>query len=354
MPINVPAIGGSAPISVGASVSSGVNYGPFPQLPLPVILLPPVQVAGLVQMISCTDDECRSWNECCYENIVFGTTPGGATVDLYENDVNTFLVNYQIAGILSIGGTVTWTLQEKVNGTWTDIASLNNQTYGVYYAINSLPIKTYTMVELDWGKVLDAFGEGVFRVKALATNLSYSSPCIISEAFCLREYSCKLADKTVKFEALMTGKIGDINTDGKVFDLCGFTLYDSIRIPAFFGYETTEYDETLLEYGTGLIERVRDEAIQKFQFKTRARGLPKPTLDRLKIYAFMCDNLKVSDYNYNNSDYNIRRKNVIKAGGFAPNYKTTNRMASVTVDFKEGIEQVIKSKCCTIRPGVGN
>jgi hypothetical protein len=69
----------------------------------------------------------------------------------------------------------------------------------------------------------------------------------------------------------------------------------------------------------------------------------------------MSDKLFVSDYNYNNPDYSFNRKSVIKAGGYAPDYKMKgygalySRLARVTVDFKEGIQGVIKSLCCPVR-----
>jgi hypothetical protein len=72
----------------------------------------------------------------------------------------------------------------------------------------------------------------------------------------------------------------------------------------------------------------------------------------------MSDKLFVSDYNYNNPDYSYNRKSVIKAGGYAPDYKVKgygsiySRLSRVSVDFKEGIQSVIKSLCCPSRtPG---
>jgi hypothetical protein len=61
----------------------------------------------------------------------------------------------------------------------------------------------------------------------------------------------------------------------------------------------------------------------------------------------------VSDYNINNSDYNIKRKSVVKDGAYEPQYKDKmwRRLATVEVDFKEGIQTVIKTNCCEDRKG---
>jgi len=55
-----------------------------------------------------------------------------------------------------------------------------------------------------------------------------------------------------------------------------------------------------------------------------------------------------SDYNINNSDYNIKRKSLIRASSFEPVYfdDKWRRMAKVEVDFKRGVQSVIKSICC--------
>lgn len=322
--------GGSAMDNMGASKNDTPSY---------TRLLPVIQLLGFVPLTSCSATECRTWNDDCYINRVFGTV--SETLSTYENDISTFMVN----------NTLDWrsvpVLQEKNEGSgvWSDVANLSS-TYGTFYNNGSIAGHgKYTGIRLNWGTVLALHGSGYYRVKfnLYAPNVGLID-CLISEQFYLMPFSCKAADRTVKFEIYTTGKVGSIDTDGYVFDLCNYTFFDSVRVPGFFGYETTQYDEIALEYQTGLIDPVRDEAIQKFKFF--CRPMPKYLHDRLKSYGLMANKLLVSDYNYNNSDYAIRQKHVVKAGGYEPKYDKATRLSSVTVDFREGVQSVIKSTSC--------
>lgn len=302
-------------------------------------ILPVIQLLGFVPLTQCSATECRDWNDDCYVNRVFGTV--SETLSTYENDINTFMVN----------NTLDWrsipVLQKKneASGVWSDVANLSS-TYGTFYNNGDIPgHQKYTGIRLNWGAVLSLHGSGYYRVKfnLYAPNVGLTD-CLISEQFYLLPFSCKAADRTVKFEITTTGKVGSIDIDGYVYDICDYFFFDSIRVPGFFGYETTQYEEIQLEYQTGLIDQVRDEAIQKFKFF--GRPMPKYLHDRLKSYGLMANKLLVSDYNYNNSDYSIRQKQVVKAGGYEPKYDKTTRLSSVTVDFREGIQGVIKSTSC--------
>jgi len=316
----------------------------------------PIQVIGLVPMNDCTAEECRSdWELCCYVNTVFGYDVEGEAIPgaNYENDVNSFLASFPLS-VPNPSATITWTL-EKCTGvsTWTSVATLNNNTLGTYSALNTITGHLmYSGFQINWGKVLDAHGVGRYRIKAVSSYGAIPSACLVSEPFQLLAWDCDRAHGTVKFEAWMTGKIGDVNNDGKIFDLCGMNWYDSIRLPGFFGYEkTSEYLEVIQEYQTGLIARIHDEAVQSFEFIS---GMcPKTLHDRLKVYGLMADTLKVSDYNRNNSDYNIIQKLVVKDGSYDPEYfdKQRRRLSRVKVQFKEGIQNVIKSNCCDTAVG---
>lgn len=324
--------------------------------------LPMIQIAGLSPLTECDATECRSIPvDCCIENLVFGnllpSKAGGLAsppaISTYENDLQTWFVDYgAAAGTLSAAVTI---YLQRLNGCdWENAATLNNNTYGRYYALRSIASHlTYAGYTINWGLVLKYKGIGCYRLKFVAQMLpsrpSVTDKCMASEPFKLRAWNCTMAHKTVKFECLVTGKLGDINRDGKYFDLCGMTLYDSLRTWGFFGNEKTpEYSQVITEYPNGQQVLIRDEAIQIFEFKSRL--LPKFTHDRLKVYFMMADTRLISDYNRNNSDYAIKAKPIIGASGWEPEYKDKlwNRTATVTVKFKEAVQGVIKSLCCDV------
>ena len=178
--------------------------------------------------------------------------------------------------------------------------------------------------------------------------------CLESDPFFLREFDCERAKGTVKFETWLKGIIGDKRKDLVVHDLCDMFWYDSKRYEAFFGYyKVEEYKKEMLEWGqpqAGEQIRVKDEAIQQFQYKSKL--LPFEYQERFSVYGMMSDELFVSDYNLYNSDYNIKRMPVVYESNFSPEYfdaNSTIRRSKVDIDFRRGFQNVIKSICCPVK-----
>lgn len=334
----------------------------------PMVNLPMIQVAGLTPLYPCAPDECRSLPElaCCDRLKVFGGT--GLEADRnsppgYEVDFNGWYVDLSLYAPNVAATTVAITL-EKCTGqnTWTAQGNVSGgNIYGFSYALGSVSgHPNYAGCLISWARVLYLHGAGIYRIKFVSTMRSLTD-CQVTEEFQLMPFDCRRAEFTVKFEAYLQGKIGDVHKQGRVFDLCGMTtnfvgglkgagVYDSVRLPGFFGYEKIkEYLEVMVEWQTGLQERVKDEAIQSFMFMSGY--FKKDWHDRLKVYALMADTLLVSDYNINNSDYNIDKLAIVKAGNYEPVYQDKNRrrISKVVVEFKAGTQQIIKSLCCPIR-----
>lgn len=344
------------PVGVGGVI-------PVPSRPV-LIKVQPIQVVGLVPLHDCTVTICRQLPDldCCKRRLVFGgsgiesesNAPPG-----YEVDYNSFLIDLAIYAP-NIAATVVSIVLQKCTGvdTWTTVTTLNNNTYGKYYPLGGFTNHpTYVGYLINWARVLALRGAGIYRIR-FNTQMRTKVGCLVSDEFDLRVFSCRVAHGTVKFEAILKGQIGSATVQGKVYDLCNMSVefvggtrnggwYDSVRLPGFFGYEKIkEYLEVILEYQTGLQERVKDEAIQSFSFMSNY--FKKELHDRLKIYGLMSDKLLVSDYNINNSDYNINRLHIIKAGPYEPVYqdKLRRRISKVTVEFSAGVQNIIKSLCC--------
>jgi len=303
------------------------------------------QVLGFVPFVNCTTTDCREpYNPCCYRNTVFGQK--GIETSTYENDISSFLVNF----LALLNPYITFRIQKLESGSWVNKDTLSDDTYGTYYGLGSIAgHNTYIGYKINWGYVLNQLGVGVYRIKFIA-NGSGISTCMVSEAFNLLEFNCNQAHGTVKFESSITGKIGDKRIDYMIHDMTGVYWEDSIRVNGFFGYEKVgEYRTVQLEWGNpyhGKIEKIRDEAVQSFEFLMR-QDTPQFIHTRLMTYGLMADYLKVSDYNINNSDYDIRQMLVVRDSGYEPTYfnKNNRRIAGVKVTFKRGVQSVIKSNC---------
>lgn len=339
------------------------------------------QVVGLVPLTDCDAEECR-WQQRCDWLPVFGNIEGGVPENdpSYKNDFNTFLINYP--SYTTGNPAVAWYLQKATNPylspgveedwNWDDVAVLQDNTYGVIYKLGDIAaFPLYTGYAVNWAKVLDAFGEGFYRIKAAIIKVKVQiviyggipvpiidteeEKCLASEIFKCMAWDCDRADGTVKFETSITGSVGSATEYKKVFNLCGVDWYDSIRVPGFFGYPgVPKYIETLLEHQNGQIDEINNKALRRFTY--HSFYLPRWVHERFEVYGMMADTIFVSDYNINNSDYSIKRKGVRPAGNYLPNYLDPKRFqrtmlhrqrtSDVKVDFREDTESLIKSLCC--------
>jgi len=285
----------------------------------------PLQIIGLVPLSPCDLDECRTFNGDCYVNDVFGTL--NAVRSGYENDFSTFFL-YDAMRRVTVFTIQKLDTRLKV---WNDEAIIGSTLpalfvpvagYGTMYTWGYFSGQPkYLGFQINWGGVLTMSGPGTYRleVSSPTTVDEQNKPypyCLMSEHFNLMPFSCELANGTVKFECNNSGKLGSHLSNGLVFDLCQNTFYDSIRFPGFFGRKKGGYDKVQLEYQTGLIDPVRDENILKYQWFSKL--LPQWAHDRFMAYAMMADSTFVSDYNMNNSDYNIRLKRIVADGGYEP------------------------------------
>ena len=123
----------------------------------------------------------------------------------YQNDKRGFMWR-----VLSGSDTATMELYKLVGSTWTLQATLNNNTYGIYY-----PLGTWTQYsgqslqfgyQLNFESVLNAFGHGEYRVKADMTIFG-QSVVKWSDIYNLLEFSDSRADQTFVMRTLMNGKI---------------------------------------------------------------------------------------------------------------------------------------------------
>ena len=345
----------------------------------PGLSLQPIQIVGLIPVYPCDSEDCReNCDTVCapYRNPVFGelTATGHTMKSTYENDFNSFFFDFPLIKKNVTGFTVVFTIEKLVNGVWTTAITITNNSYGVYYPFGGIAFKpTYTGVSINWGAVLDAEGEGCYRLKlnmsytTLVYNNNYTgtsepvlttyTDCAASPIFDLKEFDCVKAHGTAKFEVWSTGVIGDPYADFLKHNLCGRTLFDSIRVWGMIGFQTTPtYKMDNNKWGSpkqGLIERVRDEQIQQWVYESGL--LPEYIHTRFSTFAMMSEMMFASDYNINNSDWTIKRKNIIKSPntGYEPEWldRTADwqkrNKGHVKVTFNRGIQSVEKYNCCT-------
>lgn len=274
--------------------------------------------------------------------------------DGYHNDYNTWV--FQYPGTYNPIASGDFHLQQYISGAWTNVATLNNSNFGSTIYTGNNCIVNYGGYTLNWALVLQNLGAGTYRFYVTGVGTNKVTYCLKSPPFCLQPYSCHGVDGTIKFETVQSGgNWGSVTTQGQSWSMCcvnkvsgattPITISDSIRFFGFFGKNKPSLQRDQVKYAPGVIVKNRDEAIKHFTFESSQ--IPQWLHERFYAYAMMADQLFVSDYNINNSDYNFKHFWIVAEGDYAPKYVGATRYPKVMdVKFTEGQQFVFRDRCC--------
>lgn len=248
-----------------------------------------------------------------------------------QNDVNTVIHWFDpiITG-------ATMALKKWVNNAWISQATISDNTYGTYLPFGNfinIEGQNFISLKVSWANILTAFGTGTYKFTTSYVVPIFGNKSADSYEFCLQTYSAKLADNTVRLEYWITGVMGDIEDDTKIKDFGTMEVYNSFRLPGFFGYPKTTYKEDDIEYNTGQRDYVEDE--QEPIFKLKLFLLPHFIHEILRTDFMMANERAITDYNSKNSGSYIQ-KFVRKNSGYEPGwYELQSNFASVELQFKQ-------------------
>lgn len=279
-----------------------------------------------------------STKECCISLIALADLTSN---DIYKNDEKGFIFMLSDAFNNAI-----LKLQKFENNDWQDLVILTDDTYGKNYEygffINS-DGESYIGYLLKWKNVLTLHSEGKYKIICEA-NLSYGSTVIYDGLeFCLFQYTPARADGSVRLEWYLNNFIGDNNDFKKRRDFANLNWYDSIRIPAFFGSEKSEYERENIRYTNGQEQWVRDE--QQITYRLTSRMLPASIHDLIKVDALQSDELFITDYNRNNVKI-YKRLGIRCNSNYEPEWNVNKtKQAPVIIEFSPSYNNFKRSRC---------
>lgn len=264
------------------------------------------------------------FKECCYVHHVLADINSN---DDYKNDYSGFyhqrqLPNESVDFIL---------LHVETNNEY----NLNDSTYGSYfdfgYFSNNTNLKGY---RVEWKKVLQEIGEGTFKI-IKRFNLAGINFENFSYAFTLRQFSTAVADKTIRIDIVMNGRI---ELDGVEFK--GSNWKHSLRLPGFFGRRNPKYEEDNL---VGLDYEERQISMtQTNEYKMQTNLIPSCLTNEIFDFMLYANDIYINDYNLNNHYYDYIKKGVKFANNEEPTYSTTSRKARLNLIFKDKFANRIK------------
>ncbi len=256
----------------------------------------------------------------------------------FKNDKTGFLFKFSelITGLA-------FTLQKKVNGTFTNIVTLNNNNFGTFFPLGFIideKNRKYVGYLIDWRLVLIGHSVGFYRLKTEDTNI-FGTFTQFSEEYCLKEYTAHRAEGSVKIETITSKLRGDINDPTDILDF-GDGWYQSTRLCGMFGFDTSDYVEERTEYRNGQQKWVKDEQTEKYILKL------KPINSELhkfvKTDILQADEILITDYNKNNPTKHIQQ-NVNRNGNYEPKWQPKTKVAGVEVAFKSAFNNLRKKQC---------
>lgn len=261
--------------------------------------------------------EDNPFKKCCYDLNVFADS---SDTDEYKND------NSNVIKIIPQQYTITMKLQKLVSGTWTDQATLNDNSYGTYYAqgFETKGNNDYIGYAISWRTVLSAFGVGRYRIEFDAG----SGDAIYSEEYCLRVFTQAAADRSVRIKYLWNSVIGDADQT-KQRDFSGLNWWNEIRLqPAIFGEKKATFEVETVRYQTGKERAVKKSF--KEEYLLLIKQLPSELHDVVLNDILLSDEIQITDYNKLNAARFVDQE-VEVSGGYEPNYSNAKPYPDVSV-----------------------
>lgn len=256
----------------------------------------------------------------------------------FKNDKRSFLFKFS-----EVITSLTFTLQKKVGGVFTDIETLSDDTWGTYFPLGFIideKSRKYAGYLIDWRTVLIDHGTGFYRLATEEVNI-FGTYLQYSEDFCLLEYTPARADGTIKIETTTSNLRGDINDPTDVIAF-GSGWYQSTRLCGMFGFDTSDYVEERVEYNNGQQKWVKDEQLVKYILKLKPINADLHNF--VKTDILQADEILITDYNKNNPNRHIQ-ENVNRNGNYEPVWQPKTKLALVDVNFKSAFNNLRKKQC---------
>lgn len=270
----------------------------------------------------------KGFKECCYVNLVLAHPTDS---DKYKNDFTGFWFKKQTAT-----DDCNFILHELNTG---DTYDLNNGTYGVFKDFGSIVGQpNLTTFIVHWRKVLNLLGTGTYQIEKETTvaGLSFSE---MSNTFTLEKFNDVVADKTIRIDAKMDGKLvhfNNVNFKGSDFET-------SIRTYGFFGRREPKYKQDNLvkrNYNT-----VQISMSQENEYELQTGLIPECITEQVYDFLLFGNELFISDYNLINHSYKYRLYEVEFDSNKGGKYYTTNRDARLNLTFADRIKNKRKINC---------
>lgn len=273
-------------------------------------------------------------NDCCGD-FSFKVLATEANADEFQNDKSGIIFYF--------GKTITAAtlhLEKFENGTFVNKKNLTNNDMGTFFAFNffqnTLKEKFIAYI-LEWKKVLTAYGEGSYRVKA-----NCSAGDMYTREFCLKKYTASRAEGTVRVEYYLNDILGDPLNDSKYRDFGDLNFIQQFRFNGFFSYKKDTYEKTYVQYKNG--NRIDTTSEQEPEYFLELITQPFFVHELIRLDAANAEYISVTDFNTNNITGFVNKK-VQLTGEYAPDFHyNLSKLANVELTLRQYTNNLKKYK----------
>lgn len=236
-------------------------------------------------------------------------------------------------------------LQKRTGGNWADLTELTNNTYGTMYNfgffVNKFSESAIGYL-IEWTKVLNQEGPGVYRVRVAATKAIGTFADQYSFHFTLKVYNANRVDRTVRLEWNRLGVLGNRLQDEKVDDYGVLNWFNQIRIPnSIFGFDTSELTKEFIRYPNGSNVWIGDSQVEELTWNIYS--LPAEIHRFIQVDAMQADKIKFTDYNKLAPTKNVDRV-VVATSGYKPEWIVGTTKSNVVLTFKPYFENLTRKR----------
>lgn len=262
--------------------------------------------------------------ESGYIELVFGQPVSDPLpVELYKNDFSSFLFR-------KLTPTDTVTIKLFKNGV--ELATIVDDTYGVFFPNLSPEQPLYTGFIIEFQKVINVSGGGRYEV-ITDTVIVGVSQTITSQTFQLVPFDTELADGTIRIETIQDGNI--IRSQ---FDYTGLEWPQSFRTNGFFGDLQREFETDQYENQNRKRKQIQDRIIHNYDL--RIDFIPSLISKQIMDDQLLANVIKVTDYNILNDDI-YREIELYPASIETTNYET-NTQSKYLIKFTDKVNDLLK------------
>ena len=267
----------------------------------------------------------RGFSKCCYLNLVLADL---TDADPYHNDFTGSWYKRQLPNttvdfkLVDVDAAIDYALNSSTYGTFQDFGGVQDDL--TYYIV-------------DWRKVLSLLGEGNYQIKQELTIAGIAID-IFSDTYTLKNFSIEIADKTVRIDSIMDGKLIAKDAD---FKNSGYKT--SMRLRGFFGRAEYSYEQDNLAKRD--YSYMQNTMSSKREYKFQGLQLPECITDELFNFMLFGAELFISDYNGNNHSYKYELVPVKLEGNAGTEFFVTDRGVNVNLTFSDRTENDRKINC---------